>query len=62
MCLAAGQVPSTNFRLYSGKDGKAGEAMTMWLDQTHSDFPLDQIPDVTIETGIFKVSIHSRML
>ena len=55
-------MPSTNFRLYSGKDGKAGEAMTMWLDQTHSDSPLDQIPDVAIETGIFKVSIHSRML
>ncbi|KAL3162641.1 14 kDa phosphohistidine phosphatase, variant 2 [Trebouxia sp. C0009 RCD-2024] len=49
-----GQVAASLFRLVLGKDAESPGPMHAWLQEAQTHSPLDQIPDVTIETGVFK--------
>lgn len=54
-CVCSGQVPAAPFRLGSSQDNQHPSAVHAWLEQAHTDSPIDQVPDVVIETGVFKV-------
>lgn len=56
MAHVTGQVPASLFRLVSGKDGQSPSAIHAWLKEAQTDSPLDNIPNVTIEPGVFKVA------
>ena len=53
--LCSGHVPATAFRLAPSQDGETPSAMHAWLEEAQTDSPINQVPDVVIETGVFKV-------
>ena len=55
MCLLVGTAPKSPFSFFPGESSEARRTITSWLDQVKSESPLDLIPDVAIETGVFKV-------
>ena len=54
-CVCEGRVPATVFRLAPSQESESPSAMQAWLQQAQTDSPIDQVPDVMIETGVFKV-------
>ncbi|KAL0046006.1 hypothetical protein WJX82_011136 [Trebouxia sp. C0006] len=49
-----GTAPKSPFSFFPGEGGEARRTITSWLDQSKSESPIDQTPDVAIETGVFK--------
>ena len=54
-CVYTGQVAASPFRLIPSRDGESPSGMHAWLEKAQTDSPIDQVPDVSIETGVFKV-------
>ncbi|DBA89995.1 TPA: hypothetical protein ACH3X2_004368 [Trebouxia sp. C0005] len=54
MAFNQGTAPKSPFSFFPGESSEARRTITSWLDQVKSESPLDLIPDVAIETGVFK--------
>ena len=56
--VCSGQVPAAPFQMRTTQNDQSPSAVHAWLEQAQTDSQIDQVPDVVIETGVFKV--HSQ--